>query len=30
MEEWGYECNLKLDFLAAQGGRWGQGCDLVE
>jgi hypothetical protein len=21
MEEWGYECNLKLDFFATQGGR---------
>src|SRR5215475_10271856 len=30
MEEWGYECNLKLDFFATQGGRGGQGCDLVE
>src|SRR6266516_3104232 len=30
MEEWGYECNLKLDFFTTQGGRWGQGCDLVE
>src|SRR5947199_10337620 len=25
-----YECNLKLDFFATQGGRWGQGRDLVE
>ena len=23
MEEWGYECNLKLDFFATQGGRGG-------
>src|SRR5262249_51193226 len=30
MEEWGYECNLKLDFFATQGGRGGQGRDLVE
>src|SRR5215831_3411384 len=30
MEEWGYECNLKLDFFATQGGRRGQGRDLVE
>src|SRR5260370_32317693 len=30
MAEWGYECNLKLDFLAAHGGRWGPGCALVE
>src|SRR5215831_9428197 len=30
MEEWGYECNLKLDFFATQDGRGGQGCDLVE
>ena len=30
MEEWGYECNLKLDFLATQSGRGGQGRDLVE
>jgi hypothetical protein len=25
-----YECNLKLDFFATQGGRGGQGRDLVE
>ena len=30
MEEWGYECNLKLDFFATQGGRSGQGRDLVK
>src|SRR5262245_36169195 len=30
MEEWGYECNLKLDFFATQGGRGGQGRGLVE
>src|SRR5262245_16672994 len=30
MEQWGYECNLKLDFFTTEGGRWGQGCDLVE
>src|SRR5262249_31882746 len=30
MEEWGYECNLKLDFFATQGGRGRQGRDLVE
>src|SRR6516225_9826553 len=30
MEEWGYECNLKLDFFATQGGRRDQGRDLVE
>src|SRR5436309_14403781 len=30
VEEWGYECNLKLDFFTTQGGRRGQGCDLVE
>jgi hypothetical protein len=30
MEEWGYECNLKLDFFATQGGRGGQGRSLVE
>src|SRR5215469_10692131 len=30
MEEWGYECNLKLDFFATQGGRGGQDRDLVE
>src|SRR5215468_5575404 len=30
MQEWGYECNLKLDFFATQGGRGGQGRDLVE
>src|SRR6516225_2849285 len=30
MEEWGYECNLKLDFFATQGGRGGQGRDLIQ
>src|ERR1700746_2889050 len=30
MEEWGYECNLKVDFFATQGGRGGQGRGLVE
>src|SRR5215471_16956305 len=30
MEEWGYECNLKLDFFATQDGRSGQGRGLVE
>src|SRR5262245_11947997 len=30
MEQWGYECNLKLDFFTTECGRWGQACDLVE
>src|ERR1700745_4393773 len=30
MEEWGYECNLKLDFFATQGARGGQGRGVCE
>ena len=30
MDEWGYERDLKLDLLATQRGRGGQGRDLVE
>ena len=30
MHEWGYERDLKLDLLATQRGRGGQGRDLVE
>src|SRR5262245_60614803 len=30
LEEWGYECNLKLDFFATQGVRGGQTRNLVK
>ena len=30
MDEWGDECDLKLDLLATQRGRAGQGRDLVK
>ena len=30
MQEWGYECNLKLDLFATPGGRAGQGREKIE
>ena len=30
MHKWVYQCNLKLDFLAAKGRRAGQGRDLTK